>query len=342
MKSFRFVGILLILLASMTEGITQETLPRLAELSKKMLHPKELRDLPYTKLGKKLIQVWDQVWGGEREKQRREKYPTLVAYAHRPLDPDEQELIAEMLEFAKGWRILEKERGIQQEDYPGERETWMEIYSDKRIEVLHLLREVKHVSMIDGLVDILWDMPPKLKEAIAQWLSGELEKEIEREMKITDELIQKWRKKGLSEEEATNKGMEEFHRLYRNRKSVHPMNFVEVRVMEEVVETLASIPDDRTMDELLRLLDHPLPTIVMTAVQAIGLLRGEPRLLFVWLREIQPEEKGVPWYTRKRWEWIRKGTEKIKKGLIEWWQENRGKVRLHWELTQKGLPEVLW
>lgn len=87
MKSFHFVGLLLTLLASMAEGITQEALPRSEEHSKKMLHPKELRDLPYTKLGKKLIQVWDQVWGGEREKQRREKYPTLEAYAHRPLDP---------------------------------------------------------------------------------------------------------------------------------------------------------------------------------------------------------------------------------------------------------------
>ncbi len=338
MKVMHIAGLVLVLgwwigsLASQVEK-TEEVIVRPSQ---------DLFVLQHTKIGKKLAQMWEQVWGGEREKQRREKYRTPEAYAHRPLDPDEKELIAEMLEFAKGWRILEKERGLKQELYPGQREIEMQVYTEKRIAILRLLRRVKHVSMIDDLVSILWDMLPKLKEAIARWQSGELGKEIERLIKIEEELIQKWREKGLSEEEAKKEGMREFHQLYPNLP-LHPLQSSEVRVMEEALATLASIPDERTMDELLRLLDHPLEPIVMTAVTAIGALRGDRLFLLEWLHAIEPEiEKGEPWWKWERWERIRMRTAKMQKELMEWWSKNRGKVRLRWELTQNGLPEVLW
>lgn len=337
MKAMRIVMLMSVLFAFAKDVMCQEVKPE-----RDWRLEQDLYFINHTKIGKKLDQMWEQVWGGEREKQRREKYKTPEAYANRPLDPDEKELIAEMLDFAKGWRILEKERGIERERYPGQREVEREIYGDARIAVLRLLRRIKHVSMIDDLLSILWDMPPKLKEAIARWQSGQLEKEIERLIQIQDELIQQWLKKGLSENEAKYKAMEQFYQLYPN-PPLHPLVFSEVRVMEEALETLASIADDRTMEELLRLLDHPLELIVMSVVQAIGLLRRDPLFLFVWLDTIRPEiEKKEPWYKWGRWERIRMMTAEMKKELIEWWRKNKGKVRLRWELTQHGLPDVLW
>ncbi len=247
--------------------------------------------LQHTKIGKKLDQMWGQVWGGEREKQRREKYRTPEDYAHRPLDTDEKELIAEMLEFAKGRRYYDRL-----------------LYPDEREAILRLLRRVKHVSMIDGLVSILWDMPPELQEAIARW--KEIEKGLEQIEREIDELVAK----GLSREEASKqvherwtkeiqrrieqreretselvakgvdpeKAIEQVRKQWIVRLLQHPLTFTsEIRVMEEAVAVLASIADDRTMDDLLRLLDQPLEPIVMTTVTAVGALRGDRQFLLV-------------------------------------------------------------
>lgn len=344
MKHLCLLKIFVVLLMITSNGINQEIGQNWEKLQEKLEKEKLKRELSFlsyrTKIGKKLSQVWDKVWGGEREKQRRDKYPTWEAYTHRTLDPDEKELINEMLEFAKGWKIWEIEGGKEYK-----REFYMEVSISNRITILQLLRRIAHVSMIDSLSDIPWNMSSKLKKAVNRWLSGELEKEIEKGIKLQEELIEKWRKKGLSEEEAEDKGMEEFHKI--KGKTCHPLEFEEIDVMREAIVTLASIPDERVMDELLRLLDHPLPPIAVTALHLIDIMRGTPIRLppsvFLWLQKARQEleEKDVPWYSRAWWEITSRLNAAFKEELTKWWKENKGKVRLRHEvIAQIGLPEI--
>lgn len=163
-----------------------------------------LRALEDTQLGQKLIKAWPQIWGGEREKHRREKYKTPESYAQRPLDPDERELISEMLTFVKDHKKS----------------------TDHRESILILLRQIGHVSMIKAITSIIWDKS-KLKE----------QKAIEE-------------KKGWG---------------------YHP----QTSIMKEAVRTLGCIADEKSVDELLKVLDHPLEEVKIMAVYVLGLLRGD-------------------------------------------------------------------
>lgn len=203
-------------------------------------------------IGRKLAKSWAQIWGGEREKQRREKYKTPEAFARRPLDQDEKELIAEMLAFVKDKKIDWGDRNI----------------------VLDLLKQVGHVSMIDPLASIIWDKS-KLKE----------QKEAEKKFG--------W--------------------------GYHP----ETEVMEEAVMTLGSIADERSVDELLKILDHPLEEVKTIAVHVLGLLRGNSYAIYAVNSWFQTRDE--------------KGEEAAKTMWREWWAKNRGKVKLNWELVRKGL-----